>query len=309
MEIDKLKEEAVGRWDGIFNSLGIEVGDGKHRSCPVCGGLDRFRFSDKDGRGMWYCSQCPGNAGDGFRLVENFFKVDFVEACKIVAGVVGHCEVNNKPKEPQITKEKLNEIFGNSEPCSRNNIAGKYLFNRGLDTFSNKLRSTRKCWCAERKGEFPAMLSVFTLPDSTAVTMHRTYIDEHGDKASIDQPKKMLPALQSITGGCVRLFDIAEEMGVGEGIETMLAVHEENGLPVLATTTAILLEKFEPPAGIKILHIFGDNDKSFTGQKAAYALANRLVTNKNKYRDIENVFVYIPPKPKFDWLDVLLQNK
>jgi len=33
---------------------------------------------------------------------------------------------------------------------------------------------------------------------------------------------------------------------------------------------------FEPPEGIRIITVFGDNDNNFAGQKAAYTLANKL---------------------------------
>ena len=41
----------------------------RHQACPVCGGSDRFRFDDKEGRGTWFCNQC--GAGDGLKLVES----------------------------------------------------------------------------------------------------------------------------------------------------------------------------------------------------------------------------------------------
>ena len=50
-------------------ALGIEIGTGKHTSCPACGGKDRFRFDDKQGDGTFYCNQC--GAGNGFQLIMN----------------------------------------------------------------------------------------------------------------------------------------------------------------------------------------------------------------------------------------------
>jgi putative DNA primase/helicase len=58
------------------------------------------------------------------------------------------------------------------------------------------------------------------------------------------------------------------------------------------------MEGFAPPAGVRRLVIFGDNDASFAGQKAAYALAHRL------HRELP-VDVRIPPDAGTDWLDVL----
>ena len=44
MKINEITTQAVGKWQSIFSSLGIDVGNGKHCPCPVCGGKDRFRF-------------------------------------------------------------------------------------------------------------------------------------------------------------------------------------------------------------------------------------------------------------------------
>ena len=49
MRINEITTQAVGKWDYIFQSLGIEVGNGKHCPYPVCGGKDIFRFDNKNG--------------------------------------------------------------------------------------------------------------------------------------------------------------------------------------------------------------------------------------------------------------------
>ena len=68
MERLDVRTAARGRWRGILHSLGMDERSlsGKHCPCPLCGGKDRFRFDDKDGRGTYYCSGC--GAGDGVKL-------------------------------------------------------------------------------------------------------------------------------------------------------------------------------------------------------------------------------------------------
>jgi putative DNA primase/helicase len=46
---------------------------------------------------------------------------------------------------------------------------------------------------------------------------------------------------------------------------------------VWSCVTAHGIETFEPPAGVKRITIFAYNDASFTGQKAAYVAAFKLV--------------------------------
>ncbi|MGZ8213811.1 MAG: toprim domain-containing protein, partial [Methylosarcina sp.] len=55
-----------------------------------------------------------------------------------------------------------------------------------------------------------------------------------------------------------------------------LAAQQENNLPCWAAGNANLLEQVQLPESVKSVVIFADEDSSFTGQKAAYVLANRL---------------------------------
>jgi len=60
-----VRQIAQGRWKSILTALGADEKtlSGKHTACPLCGGKDRFRFDDKEGRGTYFCSGC--GAGDG----------------------------------------------------------------------------------------------------------------------------------------------------------------------------------------------------------------------------------------------------
>ena len=83
MKINEITTQAVGKWQSIFSSLGIDVGNGKHCPCPVCGGKDRFRFDNKNGRGTYICNQC--GSGDGLELIKNYYDCDAKEASNKVA--------------------------------------------------------------------------------------------------------------------------------------------------------------------------------------------------------------------------------
>lgn len=89
LNVGNIREHAQGRWPSILNALGMEVGTGEHRPCPTCGGQDRFRFDDQDGRGTWFCNQCDPHAGDGFALVMNVRDCSFPEALQVVTSVLG----------------------------------------------------------------------------------------------------------------------------------------------------------------------------------------------------------------------------
>lgn len=96
---DTIRREAMGRWRGVLSALSIEVpaSSKEHGPCPTCGGKDRFRFDDENGRGSWFCNQCIPHAGDGFRLVQNAKRCSFPEALQFVAGVLGVQPTNGDP--------------------------------------------------------------------------------------------------------------------------------------------------------------------------------------------------------------------
>src|SRR3546814_16069650 len=58
-----------------------------------------------------------------------------------------------------------------------------------------------------------------------------------------------------------------------------------------------LLKAFTPPAIVKRLRIFGDNDPKYGGQAAAYALANRMSVRL----DCMECSVEIPNQTGTDW--------
>jgi putative DNA primase/helicase len=89
MSTEQLRQAATGRWPEILQSAGIggEYLKNQHGPCPACGGKDRFRFDDIEGRGTFICTQ--SGAGDGFKLLELYLKTDFEGAARFVEGYLG----------------------------------------------------------------------------------------------------------------------------------------------------------------------------------------------------------------------------
>jgi putative DNA primase/helicase len=124
--------------------------------------------------------------------------------------------------------------------------------------------------------------------------MHRTYLADV-------KPRKMFLPGGLPKGGAIRLSDLDLCLGIAEGIETALSASILFHLPVWATTSDWMLRNWQPPRGVKHITIFGDNDSSFAGQRAAYDLAFRLARGFN-------VTVEIPPTPDTDWNDALKEQ-
>lgn len=91
---DYVRQQANGRWQYILARLGYDVGDGRHKPCPHCGGRDRFRFDNhniKAGDGGWICSQGMGETagGDGLSFLMDHVGMQPKDALNAVADALG----------------------------------------------------------------------------------------------------------------------------------------------------------------------------------------------------------------------------
>lgn len=301
-------DAAVGCWPDIYSALGIDTRNGKHGPCELCGGKDRARIDDKGGRGTFICTQC--GSGDGMEMVKRKFNTDYAGACRIVEGILNLPSEQRPVKTSQKPKQDpaiyLRQLFKESNPLTGDCLGSLYLKQRGLSVTPRSLRYISKCMEPSTKVSMPALLAIFSAPDSECLTLHRIFMTNAGKKPDFEKHKLTLTPTKPMASGAVRLFimDPEKQLGIAEGIENAIAAHELFKIPVWASLSAQLMAKFEPPECPKGIIIFGDNDKNYTGQKAAYDLANRLVI-KNKIP----VSVEIPDIPGDDWLDVLNKQK
>jgi putative DNA primase/helicase len=295
-------ERARGRWKEILPHLGIapQFLQNRHGPCPLCGGKDRFRFDDRDGSGSYYCNQC--GAGVGIIMVRKRHGWDHATACSEIDKIIGDApELAPKPTKPDDRERRRRVIDRTLAEARSPQIVADYLRSRGLEVNSDVLRGDPALLHVETGHRLPAVIAPILGPDGLLQSAHRIYI---GDLT----PRKMtLPPIDTINGGAVRLHETGNELGIAEGIETALAAHQSFGMPVWAALTANGLKKFEPPAGLRRLHVFGDNDRNFAGQAAAYELGRRLMHDPSRVGLV--VDVHIPPLPDTDWLDVLNERE
>lgn len=283
-------DRARNRWREILPLLGIDPKFlvNKHGPCPLCGGVDRFRWDDKDGHGTYYCGQC--GPGPGIMLVRKKHGWNHKTACDEIDKIIGAGVPDPQPaKRASIVNNRaaLDRIVaGATDP----NIVRVYLKERGLKVVPGILMG-HPSLPYHPQGNYPAMVAPVTGPDGSLQSLHRTYM------ADVPDRKKLMPCVDSIKGGAVRLFEVKDRMGIAEGIETAIAAAELFQIRTWAAISAGNMEAFVPPADIRHLTIFADHDRNFVGQKAAHVLAHRLAGSI----DID---VKIPPAPG-DWLDVL----
>ena len=274
INFQQIRNQAVGKWPSLLNQIGIEVGNGKHRACPVCGGKDRFRFDDKDGRGTWICNQC--GAGDGVKLVMNVLGEDYAAVMRRLGDVMGHIAITQTSEKPKHDPRKmLNKLWTASQTLTGSDKVTKYLRSRGLFMALNDVRFCPNCYESDTKTRMPAMVALVRNTMGKPVSLHRTYLDGYA-KANIKSPKKLMPGVEKVSGCAIRLFDAEDTVGVAEGIETAIAARQLFNVPVWATISSTILESFVPPKGIRRIFIFADNDPNYTGQSSAFKLAKRL---------------------------------
>lgn len=294
-----LHHAAAGRWPYILAELGIDDGHlrNRHGPCPVCGGKDRFRFDDREGRGTWFCNQC--GAGDGLRLLQLANGWRFHEALRAAANVIG-LEVDLQPSiaptRPVVAPSRapapvhsvparVRELLRTSTTPDLVPDAEAYLRSRhlwplpvgcplrahvGVDYYSPGQGKSM-----QNLGRFAALVARVVDVEGETRTAHLTYLRD-GAKAPVDHPRKMLSTLAGCRGAAVRLMPLTGSvLGIAEGIETALAasrLHDE--MPVWSALNAGLLAKFVPPPEIHRVVIFADADVD--GLKAAWKLRDEL---------------------------------
>lgn len=330
LSLAELKALARGNWAFIFQDLAPELGPaiearGHHVACPVHGGTDGFRlFKDYNESGGGICNTCGAQA-NGFAMLVWVKGYTFRDAVREVAQWLRNESVsptvsNRPPPPPPAPKTdpaKARAIIyrlWNGTKRITGTPAERYLVERGI--WSSNIPSTlrfhpslRYYDVKEKKhlGNFPGLIAPVRDPEGELIALHRIFLTPEGKKAPVPEVKKMTPCVKPPQGAAIKLFPPGSTLGVGEGIETMLAVHAITRMPVWSAIAAPLLEQLVVPKFVKRVVIWADSDVSGRGQKAAEVLSERLKA-EGKTVEIQVPPQVIPEGEKgLDWLDVLLK--
>jgi putative DNA primase/helicase len=304
---------ASGKWPSLLVTLGFDqtVISQKHCPCPMCEGKDRFRMIDLEGGCRWICNQC--GTGDAMDLIQNVMGWTFKAAVEKIRPLVPGATYSVTPKKPDQAdiKRRTAELMDVWRGADNRAGVSQYLQSRGLPSEAFNQADLRcgkiKRFDADGKhlDDEQAMLARVITPQNRCVALHRTYLLPENKRE-----KKITKTIGTINGGAIRLFNVkgATTLIIAEGIETAIAARwllkDKQGLfPAWAAISANGMKKIAVPTFIERVIIMADNDSSYTGQAAAYDLANRL-----KVREKRNVEVFFPKKPDTDWLDYWNEN-
>ncbi|MGH7057676.1 MAG: DUF7146 domain-containing protein, partial [Acetobacteraceae bacterium] len=153
--------------------------------------------------------------------------------------------------------------------------------------------------CPRGTERLPAMLALMTDPvTAEPCGVHRTFLRPDGaGKIETGSAKMMLGR-----AGVVRLVPdtgVTFGLGLGEGIETALAIMQHAGWsPVWACASAGGIARFPVLGGIECITIFADRDDRGAGLKAAEACADRWIAAGRE------ATIELPPGGT-DWLNAL----
>jgi putative DNA primase/helicase len=312
---------AHGRWPNILLHFGAteKQVSMKHAPCPMCEGKDRFRLIDSTNGGRWICNQC--GSGDGMDLLMNILHCDFKSAAEKLRPLVYDFPMSPPTRGPT-GDEKKRYLMKNVEmwkgAAADHETLGEYLESRGLraaEYVGADLRLANEMPFYDDEGNFkknmPCMLARISSRDGKLAAIHRTYLHKSKD-GEFSTSKKITKPSREWSGGAVRLFSTKDEnrLIVGEGIESVLSVRAHiyrlHGvlLPCWAGVSANNLEKIAIPEHITNIMVAADNDLSFTGQKSAYILANRLTVHDKRKCNVQ-----VPATDGYDFNDTLINTK
>jgi phage/plasmid primase-like uncharacterized protein len=243
--------------------LGLMQGaDGKYYgACPACGYGKGFVFvppSNNEPASAW-CAVCRDSNRIG-----------------VVLAHVGLSGMKVRPAMSENTA-KAQQIWEDADAAS-NTLVEQYLHGRGITlALPVDLRFAPQCYHGPTDSKHPAMLAAVRDACGDVVAVHRTFLDDTGNKADFrGHPNKM--TFGPIGGAAIRLAPPGPVLWLAEGIETALSVAELTGKPCWAAISCGGIRQFELPAtlGVKKVCIAADGDDE--GQKAARHAVKRFLT-------------------------------
>jgi len=307
-----MRETVFNKTTGHWRSLLIELGvnkkhlTGKHGPCPICGGKDRFRFDDKDGRGTYYCNGC--GPGTPLTLLNKMFGWQPAEVAQRLERIMGGrkaAPVRSKPvvdleAAEQARRERsdaMREYWQGCRPLTPACLVLEYLRWRGIDLEmlpEGALINIKQRIIGNKVFE---MVCAVRGPGGQGAQIHRTMINGNTFKVI----KRLLWRGEFPPGSAVPLFrpQPYAPLGIAEGVETAISAAVLFGHPVWAALNAARLQTWVPPPreACDGLVIFADNDPA--GQQAASKLWQRLKAMGH------HVEIKTPVVAGADWNDIL----
>ncbi|MDK2770253.1 MAG: toprim domain-containing protein [Sphingomonas sp.] len=188
----------------------------------------------------------------------------------------GHSQFVKPPPARAGSPTAARRLFAASRPLT-GTLAATYLAARGINRISDltALRFHPRCFYRPNEddipgtpGSFPALIAAVTDCDGVQTGTHRTWLNANGTtKAAVASPRR---AMGNILGSAIRFGQARDVMIAGEGIETVLSLHEIlPKMPLAAATSSAHLAGILFGCDLRRLYVARDRDKA---GDAAYAI-------------------------------------
>lgn len=328
------EEKTFGNWHKIFNEFVANpnlhlalINPGKSRApspFDARSKKDGFRFHQDFERkgGLGFCNSQGAMSGVGMiaflnasntkevaSQIHKFLDGKTIDIIKTRTDI--EC-ARNKQKNQDLHKLDFSRTLISNilkQPIN-NKFRDAYLTARGLEKaipmLNNDIRSIANLYY-NKTTHLPAMVSVVRNEDHKIAFLHKVYLDDKGNKATIDEPKQVTyhtradayqrPFLAQVNNPTNNNSKVEH---VAEGIETALAVVliTKNKDRVVSSINSHGMTMFEPKSDTRQVHIWADHDKA--GIEAAQKLQAKLLsTGKVKAQ------VVMPRQQGHDFLDEL----
>jgi len=253
--------------------------------CPFHG-ENRPSFAVRPDRRNFHCFGCNAH-GDVIRFVAQIEGLSFPEAarrCAAEAGMAADWQAEPapapwQPRKPaavaaarpddgdvQQRTARAARIWKAGAAILEGSPQAAYLAGRGLWPLPDACHAVLRAGCGPHPeashAAHPILLARIDGPDGTFRGVHRTWLGRGsagwGKLGGVGDPRLSLGPLK---GNAIRLFPVAERLGVAEGIETALAAYFLSGVPTWSCLNAGALAAVELPFDIAELVIFADRDK------------------------------------------------
>lgn len=242
-------------------------------NCPACEYQDAFVMTQRDGKPLLWCASC-GDDRDALAAV-----------LRGAGGGGNHAHPGHIRQRDDTSsdarKARALGLWRGSVPCP-GTIAELYLRSRGLAGLqaSNALRFRPDC-PHPNASNLPAMMALVSDVAGNPLALHRTYLKPDGTgKAAADPPRAGLGAH---AGGAIRLHPAANELVIGEGIESSASAGCLLGLPAWSAISAgNLARTLTLPPAVRAVVIAADPDPP--GMRAANEASARWQAEGRRVR-------------------------
>jgi putative DNA primase/helicase len=243
----------------------------------------------------------PGRPADDRSMVVRFYSRGYFHIYSVEGSLgAAYAMVRSRLELPDAPRadytDLVHQLWAEARPIV-GTLAECYLRSRAITIIGENLRFHPALKHSGSGLHWPAMVALRHDVNGHEAALHRTFLSRDGlGKAPVDPPRL---DLNPTKGTAIRLAPVANELLLGEGIESVLSAMQPTGKPGWAAGSAVALRNLELPPEVKSVIILVDGDDA--GECASAAAASRWMIEGRKVR------LARAPKGK-DFNDLLIED-